>query len=122
VWVRYRGDLPADQPGFAQGALAWATDGYFIGAALLPDAEIDDSQTHRDISTGVVSHTINFHERFDPREWLLLDHEVVRAGGGRIHGRATVFDERGALVATFTQDAMVRRFAGDRPRDERRVM
>ena len=58
-------------------------------------------------STGVVSHTLTFHERVHADQWLLLSHESPHAGHGRSYGRADVF-QGGHLVASFVQDAMVR--------------
>jgi len=91
-----------------QGVLAWATDGYLIGAAFARHPGHDESEAHRSIATGVVSHTISFHDRFDTRQWLLMANESVWAGRGRAHGRCDVFDRQGRLVATCTQDAMIR--------------
>ena len=74
-----------------QAVLSWATDGFLIGTAMLPHAGYNESHAHRTISTGVVSHTVNFHERFDASEWLLLAHESIWAGRGRTHGRCNVW-------------------------------
>ena len=51
------------------------------------------------------------HERFDASRWLLLAHEAPYAGRGRGYGRAHVFTEEGALVASFVQENMIRAFA-----------
>ena len=111
VWTRYTaGPLPSVHAG--QGVLAWATDGYLIGAAIAAHDEYDESEAHRTIATGVVSHTISFHDRFDATEWLLLAHDSVWAGRGRAFGRCDVFTAEGNLVATCTQDAMVRAASG----------
>ena len=111
VWTRYP-DAPdpsvASSVAVHQGVLAWATDGYMIGAALAQHAGYDESEAHRSIATGVVSHSISFHDRFDVRQWLLLANDSVWAGRGRAHGRCDVFDAGGRLVATCTQDAMVK--------------
>ena len=93
-----------------QAVLSWATDGFLIGTAMLPHEGVNEGHAHRTISTGVVSHTINFHDRFDGDEWLLLAHESVWAGRGRSHGRCTVWTQDGRLVATYTQDNLVRAF------------
>lgn len=108
VWTRY----PGAPEGVAanQAILSWATDGYLIGASMRPYPDVNEYQAHRSISTGVVGHTLHFHNRFDAGDWLLLAHDVTWAGRGVIHGRAMVFDQSGTLVASFTQDAMVRHF------------
>jgi acyl-CoA thioesterase len=66
---------------------------------------------HRTLSTGVISHTLTFHEPFSAADWLLLSHHSPYAGGGRSYGRADAFRADGQLVASFVQDAMIRRKA-----------
>ena len=106
AWLRHPG-APAD-PAAHQAILAWATDGFLIGTALRPHAGLGQSQAHKALSTGVVGHTLTFHEPFDVREWLLVAHESTHAGAGRSHGRAQVFTRDGRLVASFVQDNMIR--------------
>jgi acyl-CoA thioesterase II len=91
-----------------QAILSWATDGYLIGTAMLPHEGYNEGHAHKTISTGVVSHTLNFHDRFDASEWLLLANESVWAGRGRTHGRCNIWTQDGRLVATYTQDNLVR--------------
>jgi acyl-CoA thioesterase II len=107
-----------------QAILSWATDGWLIGTAMLPHADVYQYQAHRTISTGVVSHTLNFHERFEADEWLLLANESVWAGRGRTHGRCNIWTRDGRLVATYTQDNLVRRFTDQRDHtgDYNRIM
>jgi hypothetical protein len=121
VWTRFSEDLPMVAN---QAVLSWTTDGWLIGTAMLPHAGIDQSQAHRTISTGVISHTLNFHDRFRGDEWLLLANESVWAGRGRTHGRCTVWSADGRLVATYTQDNLVRGFGDgkDHTGDYRTIM
>jgi acyl-CoA thioesterase II len=116
VWLRYPpGSLSAAA---GKAVLACATDGFLIGTAMLPHEGYDESLAHHSVSTGVVSHTISFHEPFASDEWLLLANESVWAGHGRAHGRCDVFKDDGTLVANCTQDAFVRSMATD-PADPR---
>ena len=122
VWTRYPG--APDGVAANQAILSWATDGYLIGASMRPYPDVNEYQAHRSISTGVVAHSLHFHNRFDAAKWLLLAHDVTWAGRGVIHGRALVYDEGGTLVASFTQDAMVRHFGDhtDHAADYQRIM
>jgi acyl-CoA thioesterase-2 len=122
VWTRVPVSFP--DPVVNQAILSWATDGFLIGTALLPHEGVNESHAHKTISTGVVSHTVNFHERFDASEWLLIAHESVWAGRGRSHGRANVWTQSGKLVASFTQDNIVREFSdgNDHTGDYARIM
>jgi acyl-CoA thioesterase len=106
VWTRFVG--APDDLTISQGLLAFATDGFLIGAAMLPHDGVGQAQAHHTLSTGVLSHTLTFHEPFRASDWLLLAHHSTYAGHGRAYGRADVFTEDGRLVASFVQDSMIR--------------
>jgi acyl-CoA thioesterase-2 len=106
VWSRFPG--APDDPAVHQALLAFASDGFLIGTAMRPHAGVGQVQAHVTLATGVVSHTLTFHEPFSAGEWLLLSHRSTYAGRGRCHGRADVFRADGTLVASFVQDGMVR--------------
>ncbi len=113
VWTRF-GGAPED-PGLNQALLSFATDGFLIGTAMRPHAGVGQAQAHRTLSTGVLSHTITFHEPFSAAEWLLLRHRSPYAGRGRSYGQASVFRPDGQLVASYVQDNMIRAKAGAGP-------
>jgi acyl-CoA thioesterase-2 len=106
VWTRFPG-APEDQRR-SQALVAFATDGFLIGTAMRPHPGIGQAQAHRTISTGVLSHTLTFHEQFDAAEWLLLSHRSTYAGHGRSYGRGDIYRTDGQLVASFVQDGMIR--------------
>jgi acyl-CoA thioesterase len=106
VWTRFVG--APDDAAVDQALLAFATDGFLIGAAMRPHAGVGQAQAHRTVSTGVISHTLTFHEPCPAREWMLLSQRSAYAGHGRCWGRANVFRQGGALAASFVQDGMIR--------------
>lgn len=108
VWSRFEG--APDDTTTSQALLAYATDGFLIGTAMLPHAGVGQAQSHRTISTSVVSHTLTFHEPFHAGQWLLIDNECSYTGRGRAYGGGHVFDESGALVASYVQDDMIRHY------------
>jgi acyl-CoA thioesterase len=109
VWTRFRG-APTDDVAVNQALLAYSTDGFLIGTAMRPHEGISQAQAHLGISTGVVSHTLTFHELFHAADWMLLDQESWYAGRGRAYGGAHVYNQAGDVIASFVQDAMVRDF------------
>jgi acyl-CoA thioesterase-2 len=109
VWTRFDG--APDDPATGQALLAFATDFFLIGAAMRPHPGVGQSQAHVSISTGVISHTLTFHEPCSAADWMLLSHHGVHAGHGRSYGRADVFRADGALAASYVQDAMIRPLA-----------
>jgi acyl-CoA thioesterase II len=112
VWSRFAG--APDDPAVDQALLGYATDGFLIATAMRPHGGVGQAQAHVTVSTGVISHTLTFHEPARAREWLLLSHRSPYAGRGRCYGAANVFRGDGALVASFVQDGMIRPIDGDR--------
>jgi acyl-CoA thioesterase II len=110
VWTRFPG-APADST-IDQALLAFATDGFLIGTAMRPHAGVGQAQAHKTLSTGVVGHTLTFHEPAPAADWLLLRHHSTYAGRGRCYGRGDVFTADGMLVASFVQDGMIRPMEG----------
>lgn len=106
AWTRFRG--APDDPVINQALVAYTTDGYLIGTAMLPHRGVGQSQSHVTLATGVVSHTLTFHRPASAGGWFLLAQESPFSGGGRAFGRGHVFTEDGTLVASFVQDAMIR--------------
>lgn len=106
VWTRFDG-APAD-PLLNAALLAFASDGFLIGTAMRPHAGVGQAQAHRTLSTGVISHTLTFHDPVDAGRWMLMRNRAPFAGGGRSWGHADVFDAEGRYVAAFVQDAMIR--------------
>jgi acyl-CoA thioesterase len=110
VWTRFAG--APDDPALDQALVAYATDGFLIGTAMRPHAGVGQAQAHQSVSTGVISHTLTFHERCPAGAWFLLSHRSTYAGHGRCYGAANVFRGDGSLAAAFVQDGMIRPLAG----------
>jgi acyl-CoA thioesterase len=79
---------------------------------MRPHKEINITDAHATISTGVISHTAHFHEPADVGQWLLVAQEASYAGHGRVFGFGSVFTQDGTLVSTFAQDSMARGVEG----------
>ena len=110
VWVRFAG--APDDPATDQALVAYSTDGFLIGTAMRPHAGVGQAQAHRTLSTGVLSHTLTYHERCPAAEWHLLEQRSTYAGHGRSYGRGEIFRADGQLAASFVQDAMIRARSG----------
>jgi acyl-CoA thioesterase-2 len=108
VWTRF--DAAPDDPAVHQSLVAWYTDPFLIAAALRPHSGVGQAMAHDTISTGVVTHTLSFHEPVKATGWLLLAQHSLYAGGGRTYGSGHIFTEDGRLVASFVQENLVRAF------------
>jgi acyl-CoA thioesterase-2 len=112
VWSRFAG-IPED-PWVSQALLGYASDGFLIGTAMRPHPGAGQSLAHVSISTTVITQTLTFHDPFHAGDWLLLAQRSPHASSGRSFGRADVFTADGALVASFSQENMIRGFDTDR--------
>jgi acyl-CoA thioesterase II len=108
MWVRFPG--APDDPVAGQELVAFATNFFLIGTAMRPHAGLSPGQSHLAMSTGVMSHTVTFHDRIVPGDWLAIEQESPFAGAGRTYGRGDVFDREGRLLASYVQDGMIRSF------------
>lgn len=111
AWVRYHG-VPDDQAVHA-ALLAHFTGHMSIAAALRPHAGVGQEDAHRTLSTAVNAIAISVHAPVHADGWMLYHHRSTFAGDGMTHSDCRVHDESGALLASFSVDAMVRRMERD---------
>lgn len=104
VWTRAPGPLP-DAPLLHESLFAYTSDYGLLWTALQPHAvRISDPR----LQLASLDHTIWFHRPFRMDEWLLFSMESPNASGGRGLCFAHVYREDGALVATVTQEGLIR--------------
>jgi acyl-CoA thioesterase II len=108
VWTRFS-HAPEDQA-VHQALLSWYTDPFLIASALRPHDGVGQAMAHDTISTGVITHTLSFHEPVDATKWNLLANRSIFAGHGRTYGMGQVFTSGGQQVASYVQDNLVRAF------------
>jgi acyl-CoA thioesterase II len=112
AWIRFPGAPP--DPYIHAGLLANFTGNVPIAAAMRPHPGIGQDQAHRTLSTAINAITIAFHAEVHADRWMLYRHHSTFAGDGMTHAECRVYEETGALLASFTVDGMVRRFSADR--------
>jgi acyl-CoA thioesterase II len=123
AWVRFR-RLP-DDPVLHAGLLAQFAGHMPIAAALRPHEGVGQAEAHRTLSMGINAIALSLHRAVRADEWMLYHHHSTFAGDGITHAECRVFTEDGALIGSFTVDAMVRPFAesaGAAAQDERTAL
>ncbi|WP_370326587.1 acyl-CoA thioesterase [Euzebya sp.] len=93
-----------------QALAAWLTDPLLLPTALRSHEGLSLRMAHEVVSTAVITHTLSFHQPIAASDWLLIATECTWAGAGRVYGRGQLFTAAGQLVASYAQDAMLRRF------------
>lgn len=102
-WFRSRGKL-SDDPALHRCVVAYASDLTFLTVSLNP---------HRRKGLKTVSlsldHSIWFHRPFRADEWLLFVIESPSAGNARGYCSGRMFNRKGELVASLTQEGLIRK-------------
>jgi acyl-CoA thioesterase-2 len=105
VWIRGRGTL-GDDPALHATLLAYVSDFYFVGTSLLPHGV---SWLTPGMQVASLDHAMWFHADFRADDWLLHSMESPRASRGRGLVRGRVFSRDGRLVASSTQEGLIRK-------------
>ena len=103
-WMR----TPAVDPELAPALTAYASDLTLIGTALRPMEGAGQRGNGTTFTSAVTAHTVWFHRPFRTDSWLLLRQHSPVLAGGRCFGRGDVLTEDGQLVASYSQEALVR--------------
>jgi acyl-CoA thioesterase II len=104
VWMRATGKLP-DEPAIHQCVLAYASDMGLLDSALIPHGRTVFEQT---IMAASLDHALWFHRPFRADEWLLYAQDSPNLSGARGFSRGLVFTRDGTLVASVTQEGLLR--------------
>jgi acyl-CoA thioesterase-2 len=104
MWIRSTSALP-DDPLIHQSMLAYTTDYGFLETALMPHG-ISIAQPGLQIAS--LDHAIWFHRSFRLDDWLLYVADSPTSGSARGYVRGQIFDQQGRLVASTTQEGLIR--------------
>jgi acyl-CoA thioesterase-2 len=103
IWFKLKEEF-VDQPAYHEAALAYASDLRLLGVSMMPHAVSFDQQ----VRVATIDHSIWFHRDFDIREWQLFSMQSPNACGGRGFSIGHIFSQSGKLVASCTQEGLIR--------------
>ncbi|ORW00321.1 acyl-CoA thioesterase [Mycobacterium kyorinense] len=106
AWLHY--DPIPTRDDLAKALLAYFTGHLGISTTMRAHAGIGTSQSHLTVSTAPMTVTVSFHEPVRWDGWLLYSHESTQVGAGMSYIRGMVHTEEGELLASFTQEALIR--------------
>ncbi len=103
-WMKTREELP-DDPRLHQCVLAYLSDWSLLDTAARPHAV---SYLQDEVQVASLDHAMWFHRPFRADEWLLYDQDSPAAGGARGFNRGLIYNRAGELVASTTQEGLLR--------------
>jgi acyl-CoA thioesterase-2 len=111
VWVRATAPL-SPQTALHQCVLAYASDMTLLDTGLMPHGI---GWFDKRIQMATIDHAMWFHRPFRADEWMLYVQDSPSASGGRSFNRGLIFARDGALIASVTQEGLMRLHPGDPP-------
>ena len=103
-WMKARQSLP-DDPRLHQCVLAYLSDWSLLDTATRPHAV---SYLQDNMQMASLDHAMWFHRPFRADEWLLYVQDSPSASGARGFNRGLIYNRAGALVASATQEGLMR--------------
>lgn len=104
LWLRTKAALP-DEPALHAAILAYASDFALLDTALIPHGRLMFDAT---MQLASLDHALWLHAPFRADDWLLYALESPVGGGGRGFARGSFFTRDGTLVASVTQEGLMR--------------
>jgi len=105
VWMRAAAALPDDRA-LHQCVLTYASDMTILDTALVPHGR---SVFSADLMLASLDHALWFHRDFRADDWLLYTQDSPSAFGALGFTRGLIFRRDGQLVASVTQEGLIRR-------------
>jgi len=105
VWFKAKGEM-GDATSLHQTFLAYASDYNLLATALLPHRE---QFNFGEIQLASLDHAMWFHREFRMDDWLLYSLDSPSASNSRGFTRGNIFSKDGTLVASVTQEGMIRK-------------
>ncbi|MFN4134399.1 MAG: acyl-CoA thioesterase [Novosphingobium sp.] len=112
-WFRAVAALP-DDPRVHRAVLAYASDMALLGTSTMPHAK---GEAGSSMMIASLDHAIWFHDDFRADEWLLYACDSPWAGRARGFNRGRIYTREGRLVASVTQEGLIRPIAGKPAKD-----
>ena len=104
VWIRAVDSLP-DETALHQNLMAYVSDFELLATSTLPHAL---PFTRGTVILASLDHALWFHRAFRMDEWLLYSMESTNASGARGYALGKFFRQDGTLVASTTQEGLIR--------------
>ena len=104
VWMTTPGKLP-DDPAGHRAVLAYTSDMGLLDTALVPHGR---TLFEKEFMAASLDHALWLHRPFRADEWLLYAQDSPNLHGSRGFARGLIFKQDGTLVASVTQEGLVR--------------
>lgn len=106
IWFKTKEKISAKNP-LKHQLLAFVSDYSLLLSATLPHRKDFKSQK---IYYASLDHALWFHRDFEIDDWLLYSIESPSASNARGYARGSIFDRSGKMIASVSQEGLMRKF------------
>lgn len=103
VWLKLKKKI-GDTPALHQAILAYASDMTLLDTCVRPHGV----NFFKGAQMASLDHAMWFHEDFRVDDWLFYEQDSPKSAGGRGFNRGTIYTSSGRLVASVTQEGLIR--------------
>ncbi|MEC4726922.1 acyl-CoA thioesterase II [Shewanella sp. D64] len=104
IWIRANGSVPKEHS-VNEYLLAYASDFNFLVTAVQPHGV---SFLTPGMRLATIDHAMWFHRPIDLNNWILYSNDSPNACGGRGFVKGQFFNQQGKLLASATQEGLIR--------------
>lgn len=104
IWFKIKGEMEND-PIYNRSILSYISDYNILTTALHPHADVAH---FGNTQMATLDHSMWFFRECDINEWMLFSIESPSASGARGFARGNIFSESGQLIASVTQEGLMR--------------
>lgn len=104
IWFKIKGEMTND-PTLNRSIISYISDYNILTTALHPHA---DEAHFGNTQMATLDHSMWFFRDFDINDWMLFSIESPSASGARGFTRGNIFTESGELIASVTQEGLMR--------------
>lgn len=105
VWFKLKGTVPKMDIALKHQILTYISDYNVLNAAFNPNAE---TYNFGNTMTASLDHSMWFFRDFDFNDWMLFSADSPNTYGARGLCRGNIFTRDGKLIASFTQEGLMR--------------
>ncbi|NOX51202.1 MAG: acyl-CoA thioesterase II, partial [Gammaproteobacteria bacterium] len=105
TWIKFRQQLDPTNTKLARCLLAYASDMSVVSTASLPHQSV---AARKDIQMASLDHALWIHRSVPINEWILFHKRTSTSQGARGLVHAEFFSQQGILIASVTQEGLLR--------------
>jgi acyl-CoA thioesterase-2 len=105
VWLRFKGKVDPNDRALGYCLLAYASDMGLVSTSVIPHMN-ETPRTQLQLAS--LDHALWIHRRFAVDDWMLFVKRTAIATGGRGMNHAEFYDRGGQLIASVSQEGLLR--------------